>query len=90
MGGLKDKRHCGQGSTELGLSCSHQGFDGDFRESWPNKTAPQLGFQATKSPAGRGVRTPGKHRAETPAWRHAGFSLPREKWFLSGLLFAAL
>lgn len=92
LGGLKlkDKRHWGQGSTELGLSCSHQGFDGDFRESWPNKTAPQLGSKATKSPAGRGVRTPGKHRAETPAWRHAGFSLPGEKWFLSGLLFAAL
>uniref|UniRef100_A0A8C0VNJ8 Microtubule-associated protein n=1 Tax=Cyanistes caeruleus TaxID=156563 RepID=A0A8C0VNJ8_CYACU len=29
---LKDKRCSGQGNTELGLSCSHQGFDGDLSE----------------------------------------------------------
>lgn len=70
---METQKHWGQGSAELGLSCSHQGFDGDFSESWPSKTSPQLGFKATKSPAGRGVRTSGKHRAGTPA----GFSFPR-------------
>lgn len=30
---LKDKRHSGQRNTELGLSCPHRGFDGDFSES---------------------------------------------------------
>lgn len=81
---MRDQRHWGQGG-ELGLSCSHQGFDGDFSESWPSETAPQLGFKATKSPASSGVRTSGEHRAETPAWPHAGFSFPGEKRVLSRL-----